>query len=123
VRIALRYLVALSVGIILGFAFTEMLPLMVFGEGAVTTDLGIAFALAVAAIFPAMFVGWVILKSWRGAVIVALVTGAVTSAIYLLDLIERPPPDPLVWPTFLVPAVAVLTAGMLDWRRTVRAAA
>lgn len=66
---AFWYPVALIVGLLLGFAFTEVLPMMIFGEGAVTTDLGIAFALAVAAILPAMFVGGVILRSWRGAAI------------------------------------------------------
>ncbi|MGD2061363.1 MAG: hypothetical protein PVF87_10890 [Acidimicrobiia bacterium] len=119
-RVAVRYVVAIGGGVVLGYVFTELRPLAIFGEGSTNSELGVASILAVASLFPGLFVGGVILKSWRGAGLVALVTGAVTSAVYLLDLIERPPPEPLVWPTFVVPAVAVLTAGILDLLRTIR---
>jgi hypothetical protein len=122
-RVAVRHVVAIGGGVVLGYVFTELLPLAIFGEGSINSELGVASILAVASLFPGLFVGGVILKSWRGAGLVALFTGVVTFAVYMLDLIERPPPDPLIWPTFVVPVVAVLTAGILDWSRTVRATA
>lgn len=113
-RNAVRYFTAIAGGLVLSFLFTGAIPLLVLGEGAIETDLGTAVILAFAALLPALVVGWVILRSWSISIVVAVVAVVATSTVYLLDLIERPQGQQLLWPTILVPTVAILAAAALE---------
>ncbi len=113
-RSAARYLIALVAGLVLSFIFTEAIPFLALGEGAIETDFGTAVILAVAGLLPALAVGWIVLRGGLPAILVALVAGVATPTVYLLGLIDRPQGQQLLWPTFLVPTVATVAAGALE---------
>lgn len=89
-RSAARYLIALVAGLVLSFIFTEAIPFLALGEGAIETDFGTAVILAVAGLLPALAVGWIVLRGGLPAILVALVAGVATPTVYLLGLIDRP---------------------------------
>lgn len=115
-----KYALAVFGGVASSFVFTEVIPLIFLGEGAVEGRLATAAVLGVAVLVPGLLVGWVILRRWPETLIVAVVTGVVVFAVHMLDLIERPMGQPLYWPTLLAPAAALVASVVLRLTRPSR---